>query len=42
MVTAIYVYFPGKEELKRMFEEAGFINVRVRSFTGALLQSPWL
>ncbi len=30
--------FPGKEELKRMFEEAGFINVRVRSFTGALLQ----
>lgn len=30
--------FPGKEELKRMFEEADFINVRVRSFTGALLQ----
>ncbi|UBR33219.1 demethylmenaquinone methyltransferase [Bacillus sp. SD-4] len=28
--------FPGKEELKRMFEEAGFINVRVRSFTGGV------
>ena len=30
--------FPGKEELKRMFEEADFINVRVRGLQGALLQ----
>ena len=42
MVTAITFNFPGKEELKRMFEEADFINVRVRSFTGRCCNAPWL
>ncbi|MBO1197875.1 demethylmenaquinone methyltransferase [Staphylococcus simiae] len=28
--------FPGKEQLKRMFEQAGFTNIKVRSFTGGV------
>ncbi|WP_066193199.1 MULTISPECIES: demethylmenaquinone methyltransferase [Gracilibacillus] len=26
--------FPGREELKRLFEEAGFVNVRFKGYTG--------
>ncbi|MDM7465276.1 demethylmenaquinone methyltransferase [Staphylococcus warneri] len=29
-------YFPGKEKLKRLFEQAGFSNIKVRSFTGGV------
>ena len=28
--------FPGKEKLKRLFEQAGFSNIKVRSFTGGV------
>ncbi|MFG6118458.1 MULTISPECIES: demethylmenaquinone methyltransferase [Thalassobacillus] len=28
--------FPGKEELKQMFEEAGLSNIKVKSFTGGV------
>lgn len=28
--------FPGKEKLKRLFQQAGFNNIKVRSFTGGV------
>jgi len=28
--------FPGREKLKRLFEQAGFSNIKVRSFTGGV------
>ena len=34
--------FPGKEELKRMFEEADFINVEYVVLQGRCCNAPWL
>ena len=36
MATTIDVNFPDKQKLKRLFEQAGFNNIKVRSFTGGV------